>query len=82
MEAAPGAGGLAERVDASAWRVELPGVEPAVAAAAAGAFLARESVEVERLTKDGRRSVDARGPVVSLLVGAPAERPRGALCDT
>ncbi len=75
VEAAPGAGGLAERVDASAWRIELPGVEPAVAAVAAGAFLARESVEVERLTKDGRRSVDARGPVVSLLVGAPADGP-------
>jgi radical SAM-linked protein len=77
---APAAGGdgLADRVDASRWRVELPGVEPGVAAAAAAAFLAREVVEVERLTKDGRRSLDARSAVVSLTVGASPEGPTAA----
>lgn len=75
VEAAPGTGGLVDRVDASAWRIELPGVEPGDVAAAVDAFLARESVEVERPTRDGRRSLDARGPVVSLAVGAPSDGP-------
>jgi radical SAM-linked protein len=71
VEARAGGGGLADRVDASAWRVELPGVEPASAEAAVVAFLDRSEVEVERLTKDGRRLLDARAPVVSAVVGAP-----------
>lgn len=70
VEARPGTGGLAERVDASRWRVELPGVDPAAAAAAVEAFLARDAVEVERLTKDGTRALDARGPVVEVTTGA------------
>ena len=70
VEARPGGGGLAERVDASAWRVELPGVEPASVEAAVTAFLDRSEVEVERLTKDGRRLLDARAPVFSAVVGA------------
>jgi radical SAM-linked protein len=70
VEARPGGGGLADRVDASAWRVELPGVDPAAAEAALAAFLDRSEVEVERLTKDGRRLLDARAPVVCAVVGA------------
>jgi radical SAM-linked protein len=65
VEVRPGTGGLPERVDASSWRVELPGIAPADAAAAVAAFLAEERIEVERLTKDGRRHLDARGPVVT-----------------
>jgi len=79
VEARPGGGGLADRVDASAWRLELPGVEVAAAEAAVAAFLERPEVPVERLTKDGRRLLDARGPVVSATVGAPPGDP-GALC--
>lgn len=59
-------GALAERLEASEWRVRLPGVDPGVAAAATAAFLAASSVEVHRLTKNGMRSFDARGPVVRL----------------
>jgi radical SAM-linked protein len=70
VQARPGGGGLADRVDASAWRVELPGVDPASVEAAVAAFLDRSEVEVERLTKDGRRLLDARAPVVSAVVGA------------
>jgi radical SAM-linked protein len=65
VEVRPGTGGLPERVDASSWRVELPGIAPADAAAAVAAFLAEERIEVERLTKDGRRHLDARAPVVT-----------------
>jgi radical SAM-linked protein len=66
LECVPaGPGSLADRVEASAWRVELPGVAPERLAAAVEAFLRCERVEVQRLTKDGRRALDARGPVVS-----------------
>ena len=61
-------GGLAERIDASVWRVELPDQPAEQAALAVAAFLAAAEVIVERLTKQGRRSMDARGPVVRLQV--------------
>lgn len=59
-----GPGSLAERIEASAWRIELaptPGIGTAVEA-----FLGETSVLVERLTKDGRREIDARAAVISL----------------
>lgn len=55
---------LADRLQASVWRVELPGVEPATAQAALDAFLAAERAEVQRLTKTGVRTFDARAAVV------------------
>ncbi len=63
-----GPGGLADRIGASHWRLELPGVEPATLAAAVAAFTARESVPVERLTKQGRRTLDARAAVITARV--------------
>jgi len=60
--------GLAERLEASYWRISLPEVDPATAEVAVGALLAAESVEVERKTKDGTRTVDARAVVLSLGV--------------
>jgi radical SAM-linked protein len=63
---APVGTSLPDRVEASHWTIRLPGVDLADAQAAAAAFLAAEAVEVERLTKDGRRRFDARGPVVRL----------------
>jgi radical SAM-linked protein len=57
--------GLADRVEASWWRIELPGVEPVEAQAAADRFLALTSSPVERATKDGFRTVDARAAVVA-----------------
>jgi radical SAM-linked protein len=62
-------GSLAERVDASRWLVELPGVEPERLRVAVAALLAAESVEVERLTKDGKRIMDVRPGLVSAEVG-------------
>jgi hypothetical protein len=61
---------LADRIDASAWRVELPGVTAAELTAAVEAFLAAERVEVQRLTKDGHRTLDARAAVVAATVSA------------
>ena len=64
LEAGPGS--LADRLEASVYEIWLPGVEAWSAQAAAEAFLARESVTVERMTKNGVRSFDARAAVVSL----------------
>ena len=68
VEAGPGA--LADRLQASVWRVELPGVAPEALAAAVAAFLAESEVEVKRLTKSGMRTFDARGAVVRAQVFA------------
>jgi radical SAM-linked protein len=70
-----GEGSLADRIDASRWRLELPEIEPAAAADAVRAFLAAEEVLVERMTKQGRRTFDARQAVAFFEVadesGAP-----------
>src|SRR4051812_44937517 len=52
--------GLADRMEASRWFLELPEVDPAIAAKAVEAFQAAGEVLVERMTKQGRRSFDAR----------------------
>jgi radical SAM-linked protein len=74
---------FAERLEASVWVIELPGVGREAAQAAVAAFLAAGEVAVQRLTKSGMRSFDARGPVVRLEVrpDAPgAEVAGGAPC--
>ncbi|WP_306216024.1 TIGR03936 family radical SAM-associated protein [Actinoplanes sp. RD1] len=73
-----GSGSLADRIDASAWRLELPQVSPAQAEAAVAAFLAADEVLVERMTKQGRRSFDARNPVASFVVTKESDAPSGA----
>ncbi len=60
--------GLPERLEASEWQLRLDGVEPHEARQAVKAFLAAESVEVRRNTKNGLRVFDARGAVTSLSV--------------
>jgi radical SAM-linked protein len=67
-----GPGSLADRIEASHWRVEVPGVGADTLADAVRAFLAEERVEVQRLTKDGHRTLDARAAVVSAEVSADA----------
>jgi radical SAM-linked protein len=73
---AAGPGGLPERIDAAHWRVELSGVAAQVLESAVAVFLAAAEVPVERLTKQGRRTVDARAAVVAATVqtgiGAPS----------
>jgi radical SAM-linked protein len=57
---------LPDLVQASDWHIALPSVSLADLDRAVSAFLATEAVEVERMTKNGRRVFDARGPVVSM----------------
>lgn len=66
--AATTAGSLADLLTASHWLIDLGGAEPERARAAVEAFLATESVTVERMTKKGLRSFDCRAAVVRLLV--------------
>jgi radical SAM-linked protein len=70
VEAAPG--NLAERLQASVWEIRLPEIEPADAAKAVDTFLAAPSVEVDRMTKNGLRTFDARAAVVAFTVADPA----------
>ena len=63
-----GPGGLAERIEASAWRIEVRGVSGEQLRPAVQALLAAPTVLVERVTKDGRRSIDARAAIASLDV--------------
>ncbi len=58
-------GSLADRLEASRWRLEVA-ADPTSAQEAVAAFLAAEEVPVERMTKKGLRQFDARGAVVSL----------------
>jgi len=65
-------GALAERINASHWRIELRGVPAERATAAVEAFLAADSAPVQRVMKDGPRTLDTRAPVVSLAVSLSA----------
>ncbi|AYY15617.1 DUF2344 domain-containing protein [Actinobacteria bacterium YIM 96077] len=58
------ASSLASWLAASWWEIALPGAEAGAVGRALDAFLAAESVAVERLTKKGTRSLDARGAVL------------------
>jgi radical SAM-linked protein len=63
-----GPGGFAERMQAAHWHVELPGVDPEALHDAVIGLLGRTELAVERLTKDGRRTVDVRSALVSAKV--------------
>lgn len=66
-------GSLPERLEASVWEIELPGVPRRKAAQAVEAFLAAPAVEVSRLTKNGTRTFDARAAVLEMTVLERAE---------
>jgi radical SAM-linked protein len=73
-------GALADRLQASRWEVRLDGVDPDVAAEAVAAFLAADEIEVERLTKKGRRRFDARAAVVECELDRRALGESGVPC--
>jgi radical SAM-linked protein len=84
-------GGLAERLEASVWRVRLEGVPPEEARRAVAVFLAADSVEVKRDTKNGVRTFDCRAAVVRLdvvddaadstdMTEQGADRPQDRVC--
>lgn len=90
-----GAASLAERLHASRWIICCPGVDLAEAQQAIAAFLAADQVAVQRLTKNGQRSFDARSAVIRAhaladlvhlddhdtnLVGAPTPPVGEGLC--
>ncbi len=58
-------GSLADLLTASRWRLDTD-AEPGALAAATTAFLAADSVLVERMTKKGLREFDSRGAVLAL----------------
>ncbi len=64
---------LADRLQASEWRVTLPDADYADVSAAVRAFTAADGVEVERMTKKGKRTMDAQAAVV--LIEVVAEHP-------
>jgi len=65
-------------LEASAWRVVLPGVKPAAAQRAVAGFLALDEAPVERLTDKGVRRLDARAAVVEMSVVETAQLGQGA----
>ncbi len=83
LEVVVSAGGsLADRLEASWWQLTLQDVTVEEVRHAAAALLATEEVVVERMTKKGVRSFDARAAIVSLAVAEPpAERPSCAILD-
>ena len=70
-------GGVADRLEASHWVMDLE-LPLATCAPAVEAFLGAESVTVERMTKKGLREFDCRAAVVALSV---VEREGGARMD-
>ncbi|WP_328317470.1 TIGR03936 family radical SAM-associated protein [Streptomyces sp. NBC_00388] len=64
--------GLAERLTASVWELRLDGVEFEEAERAVAAFLEAGTVEVQRRTKNGVRTFDARSAVAGLEAVRPA----------
>ncbi len=63
-----GGGSLADRLTASLWRIGLTGVPRTVSDAAVAALLEVETLQVERMTKAGMRTFDARAAIVELRV--------------
>lgn len=61
-----------DRLQASEWELRLPEISVEEAGAGVAAFLAAASVEVERQTKKGMRTFDARAAVVSLRTAGDA----------
>jgi radical SAM-linked protein len=61
-------GSLADHLEASRWRIDLPETPEPALAAAAEAFLGADSVTVERMTKKGLRTFDTRAAVLALTV--------------
>lgn len=72
-------GGLTDLLEASRWSVDVP-TPVAEAQAATAAFLATDSVLVERMTKKGLREFDCRSAVVALTAAAREGEP-GARLD-
>ncbi|MCX4454037.1 TIGR03936 family radical SAM-associated protein [Streptomyces sp. NBC_01728] len=73
--------GLADRLTASVWELRLDGVALEDAERAVDAFKSADAVEVQRRTKNGMRTFDARSAVADLEAHSPqADRPTDQPC--
>ena len=68
-------GALADRLEASHWEIEVPGIAPEDLSEAVGTLLAAEAVEVERMTKKGLRTFDVRAAAISARAAACPAHP-------
>jgi radical SAM-linked protein len=59
-------GSLADLLQASVWRIRVPGLSQEAAATAVAAFVDAAEIPVERMTKKGLRTFDCRAAVLSL----------------
>ena len=73
-------GALNSRLTVSEWLVELPGITPDAAVAAARQFLAAAEAQVERTTKNGTRRLDARAAVLTMEAGPRASGDHSDAC--
>lgn len=64
---------LTDLLQASRWRVNLVAADPDLLRSAVAEFLTRQEVMVERLTKTGMRTFDARSAVLELAIVGEAE---------
>lgn len=65
---------LAERIDASRWVIELPGVDPDALRAAVDALLALPTLVVERVMPAGRREIDVRAALATATTSGGSRR--------
>lgn len=72
-------GALHDKLQASHWRLQLPGSGDLAEVVAE--FLARDEVMVERMTKRGVRQFDARGAVVALTAATDGAEGADAVLD-
>jgi radical SAM-linked protein len=77
VEAGPGA--LADRLQASIWRIELTGDDDRIQDVVRR-FLAAERVDVQRMTKAGLRTFDARGAILGIEVEPATPSSVGPAC--
>ena len=61
-------GSLADRLQASRWRLQFAGIGPAALERAAAIFLAEDRIEVTRMLKKGPRVFDVRAAVIDMFV--------------
>jgi radical SAM-linked protein len=83
IEVVPSAGGsLADLLEGSRWRITLQDKSVEEVRQAVEVLLATDEVIVERMTKKGMRSFDARGAITSMAVSdPPSEKSSCAILD-
>jgi radical SAM-linked protein len=64
---------FAQRLEASHWQMQFPGVSSAQLNVAVDALLQADRVDVERMTKNGKRTVDARSALVDAQIHPPEQ---------